>query len=90
MQTRRRFISTLGAASLAACLPIYAGVERRRVVILGAGFSGLYSAQLLEQLGFDVLVLEARQRVGGRGAHIGRYLFRGWLCYPVHGQVAYR
>ena len=38
----------------------------RSVVVLGAGISGLVSAWELEQRGFAVTVLEARQRVGGR------------------------
>mmetsp|Transcript_5183 Transcript_5183/g.12401 ORF Transcript_5183/g.12401 Transcript_5183/m.12401 type:complete len:500 (-) Transcript_5183:403-1902(-) len=37
-----------------------------RVVVVGAGVAGLSAAQHLRQEGFDVLVLEARDRVGGR------------------------
>ena len=36
------------------------------VIVLGAGISGLNTAWLLEQQGLKVLVLEGRQRVGGR------------------------
>src|SRR5262245_3974806 len=39
---------------------------RRRVVILGAGLAGLVAAYELKQLGDDVVVLEAQNRVGGR------------------------
>src|SRR5437868_13742906 len=38
----------------------------RRVVILGAGIAGLVSAYELKRAGWDVTVLEARNRIGGR------------------------
>jgi monoamine oxidase len=37
-----------------------------RVIVLGAGVSGLACARELVQRGFEVLVVEARSRVGGR------------------------
>ena len=37
-----------------------------RVIVLGAGIAGLVAAYELEQAGFEVVVLEARHRVGGR------------------------
>src|ERR1700736_2744414 len=36
------------------------------VIVVGAGMAGLSAASELRALGLDVLVLEARNRVGGR------------------------
>ena len=40
--------------------------QGRKVVILGAGISGLVSAYELRRAGWDVTELEARDRIGGR------------------------
>jgi hypothetical protein len=42
------------------------GKINKRVVVIGAGISGLTAAVELEKLGYEVTVLEARDRIGGR------------------------
>lgn len=53
----RRRAAPLGAADAGA---------GRRVIVVGAGLAGLSAAFELARLGFDVQVLEARDRIGGR------------------------
>ncbi|MFK7954158.1 MAG: flavin monoamine oxidase family protein [Ekhidna sp.] len=40
--------------------------KRKRVLILGAGLTGLNIARLLQKDGLEVIILEARDRIGGR------------------------
>ncbi|SIT53416.1 Amine oxidase [Mesorhizobium prunaredense] len=42
------------------------GIERTEIVVVGAGFTGLSAAHELSNAGIDFLLLEARDRVGGR------------------------
>ena len=41
-------------------------MNKARIAIIGAGLSGLYAAYLLEKQGIDYVLLEARDRIGGR------------------------
>lgn len=41
-------------------------MKKNKVVIIGAGLSGLYAAYLLKQKGIDSIILESRDRIGGR------------------------
>src|SRR3972149_8890639 len=44
----------------------YQGGKPKKIVIVGAGLAGLSAAYELLQAGHDPIILEARQRVGGR------------------------
>ena len=50
-------------------------MERRQVVVIGAGAAGLGAAKVLRQQGVDVVVLEAKDRAGGRlgGDRVGDF-----------------
>ena len=55
-----------GIQARAATPPVLTGRAGKKVVVLGSGVAGLTSAFELSKAGYDVTVLEARDRVGGR------------------------
>ncbi|NVK56263.1 MAG: FAD-dependent oxidoreductase [Alteromonadaceae bacterium] len=64
---RRRFLQSSAALIGASTLPPVSWASNSTdVIVIGAGLSGLYAAQLLEQVGLSVKVLEGRDRIGGR------------------------
>jgi monoamine oxidase len=72
--SRREMLQASLAAAAGVLLSERSGLlaqAGRRVVIIGAGFSGLTAAFELSQAGYDVTVVEARNRVGGRVVTFG-------------------
>ena len=67
--SRRQFVASTAALTAAASLPrvaYTAAAGEIDVIVIGAGLSGLETAVTLEENGLRVLVLEGRQRIGGR------------------------
>src|SRR4051812_32599018 len=56
----------LSAAQAQAMLATRGAGHGRKVIVLGAGMSGLAAGLKLAELGYDVTILEARGRPGGR------------------------
>lgn len=68
--TRREFLkqtSILAAGTVLAKNSFALNfLSKPSIVILGAGFSGLAAGKMLKENGYDVTILEARNRIGGR------------------------
>jgi monoamine oxidase len=67
---RRRFLGQ-AAGSMVGLTAAVPGVRAqatapRRVLVIGAGLSGLSAARVLQDRGYDVVVIEGRDRIGGR------------------------
>ena len=58
--SRRQFLGTIASGSLALARPTHS------CIIIGAGLSGLAAGSMLKRAGWNVTILEARNRIGGR------------------------
>lgn len=81
--SRRDFARLLALGAGAPLLPAAAaraGLRRAgdRVLVIGAGISGIAAARQLLERGFDVTVLEGRARIGGR-----IFTDRSWPDQPL-------
>ena len=65
---RRQFLVGLGAATAGVLLAPNVFSQRRKhsCVVIGSGLSGLAAAYKLKNAGWNVTILEARNRIGGR------------------------
>ncbi len=71
MTTRRTFVKQAALAAGGAVVAPFAlsavpHVRKRKVIVIGAGFSGLAAAWKLARQNIDCIVLESRNRIGGR------------------------
>ncbi len=74
-------------------IPAAAPGAPTRVIVVGAGIAGLTAANALTTAGIDAVVIEARDRIGGRAAGRSRStasvadLGGAWVHHPGHGNV---
>lgn len=93
---RSEFIDS-GDFSPTTSIATDAGTTDHQVVIVGAGVAGLYAAYALDTMGYDVLVLEATDRHGGRLfsdtlgdvgiEHGAEELYGSQGCNPVYEKI---
>jgi monoamine oxidase len=72
------------SGSLFNGIPTGATKDVGRVIVVGAGVAGLSAARVLKENGREVLILEGRERIGGRLHTInlnGGYVAERPLCF---------
>jgi monoamine oxidase len=80
--------AAMAGATAARGVPTVADADAERVIVIGAGMAGLTAARTLVDAGYQVTVLESRDRIGGRiwtdttlGTPVD--LGAGWLHGPT-------
>src|SRR5260370_29701108 len=78
-RTRREMLRSSLAAGTGLLLSRSLGFSAtraagKRVVVVGAGFGGVSCAYELKSAGYEVVVIEARDRLGGRVHTLGRFV----------------
>ena len=74
--SRREALALAAAATgalVAGCADSAPAAGRKRIIVVGAGLAGLGAAATLRARGFDVTVVEARDRIGGRVNSVERF-----------------
>ncbi len=94
---RHDFIKNLFSITLYSMLPktVHAlnyQENKSRVIVIGAGISGVAAASELQKKGFEVIVLESRNRIGGRmwtDNSLGLPLDMGaaWIHSPIGNPI---
>jgi len=92
--TRRKLLGSAAAGAAGAAVAASPLAARRRhkhhrraeVIVIGAGLAGLSAAREIRKAGHSVLVLEARDRVGGRT--LNEKIDHGRAISEVGGQYA--
>ena len=75
---RRHFLTLAGGALAALPVSACAATPQGKTIVIGAGIAGLTAARLLTVAGYQVIVLEGRDRIGGR-----LHTSNAWADLPI-------